>query len=75
MATEKPAKIPKGAIRYKLGTAPIVFMWQPTWWRTLETPAELRKFERDLQKRVGLSGKYTNPTATYTECGCPEPDD
>lgn len=47
---------------------PVIFNFQPTSYKTLTTPDELKQWEKDMKDYVGIKVDYGNMTATCTEC-------
>ena len=46
-----------------------VFMFQPTHYKVLETPEELRAWEELMATRVGIRGAVPQGTSTICACG------
>ncbi len=64
------------AMTEKQGRPPVVFHFQPKSYQILESPEELKEWERLMREEVGLSADIANLSGTATEsCSLGKTDD
>ena len=51
----------------KEGAPPIIFTFRPERYNVLESPEEIRQWEKLMKERVGLSAQLTNLSGTCSE--------
>ena len=61
MAEKKKTKIVQGA-------PPVIFGFKPENYEVMESPAEIRKWEKLLKERVGFKADFSNLSGTCCEC-------
>ena len=52
------------------GRPPVVFHFQPKNFKVMETPEELKKWEKWMKDEVGLKSELSNLSGSCTECTC-----
>ena len=50
------------------GAPPVVFAFQPESFTVLETPDEIKTWEKMMKERVGFKADISNLSGTCTEC-------
>lgn len=60
----------------QLSAAPVIFHFQPTDFRELSSPEELKRWESAMKERVGFKADFSNLSGTCCESVCSgNPDD